>query len=60
MEQIRHTQPRTEGTKPTRNKKKKKKKKGWGWEGGGGGEGGRRNSPKGDNNTYSAQAFHMS
>lgn len=49
MEQIRHTQPRTEGTKSTRNKKKKIS-----------GERGRRNSPKGDNKTYSAHAFHMS
>lgn len=39
-EQIRHTQPRTEGTKSTRNLKKKK-----GVERGG-------NSPKGDNKTY--------
>lgn len=50
VQQIRHTQPRTEGTKSTRNKKEKKKS----------GERGRRNSPKGDNKTYSAHAFYMS
>lgn len=43
-EQIRHTQPRTEGTKSTRNKKVERG----------------RNSPKGDNKTYSVHAFRVS
>lgn len=44
-EQIRHTQPRTEGTKSTRNKNQVERGK---------------NFPKGDNKTYSMHAFRMS